>query len=372
MKTKIPTKKAQLEVQFNWIFIFIVGTIILLFFFAVGKSYMHNSDIKLAGKVMYDLDSIMKGATSSTKSALMVEIPKLELGFTCFPDCSDEGCSSDFSIADTGANKPTPFNVVFSPAKIESDYLITWSLDWNIPFKVTNFLYLTSPDIKYVLVYKEQLPESKAIADKIYALFQDNEFINVELKEEQDLSEMQDEGNKNVRFVFFYKFGNSQDDAPKINEDVINADFDVVIAEPFTDTSFEGNLVFLSKDEVLGGFQYSMLKRYGYYGKEALVGAIFSENAEFYECNMKKAFSHYNRILDAYKRRAGYLSFYVTDNPKFQHCSAVYEELVTMQSKPIEYVGLFDAQSLYAIKNVAQVAESINQNTILSSCPRLY
>ncbi|MFH1439784.1 MAG: hypothetical protein ABIG89_04405 [Candidatus Woesearchaeota archaeon] len=357
-------KRGDIEVQFNWIFIFIVGTIILLFFVSAGKTYLHNSEIKLASRIMFDLDSIMRGATASTKSATKLEIPKLEMRFTCFPDCSEEGCSSDFSMGDTGVNKQTPHQVIFTSEHIESDYLITWSLDWTVPFKVGNLLYLTSPAIKYVLVYND--PVSEAFANKVYNLMLDNEFLTVEIKAHDEFADVADLGHEKIRFVFFYQFG--KDDIKVDPELFEKGDFDVVVLEPV----FEGNAMFFTKDEVKNGVNYATVLKYGYYGKETLMGAIFSENADFYKCSMEKSFNHLNRLFDIYRERASYLSQHVLDNPKYSHCSQIYEGFASLPKTPIKYLGQFTANNLIALKNINDIAANTNQNAVLNSCPKLY
>lgn len=370
MNKKSIGKKADIEVQFNWIFIFVVGTVILLFFVFIGRTYLENSNIKLAGKVLYDIDSIMKGATASTKSASKLEIPNLKLMFTCFPDCTEEGCSSDFSMSDTGINKPTPYQVIFSQKEINSDFLITWTLDWGVPFKVSNFLYLTSPEIRYILIYKNSMAESKTFAEKIFALMSDNEFLNSELIEEEQLPTIEDQGHEKIRFIFFYPF---DDTSAKINEEILSdANFDVVVLTP----SFEGTAIFLSKKKVMDGFSYDKQKKIGYYGKEALVGAIFSEDSDFFECSMRKSFNHLNRIYDIYRYRATYLAKYIADNEQYSHCSQVYQEFALLPDETIEYPKELTEDAyktpFYSIKKIFQTAEDTNNKAIINSCPRLY
>ncbi|MBI4453851.1 hypothetical protein HY636_04370 [Candidatus Woesearchaeota archaeon] len=363
-------KKGVIEIQFNWIFIFVVGTVILLFFVFIGKSYLENSNLKLAGKVLYDLDSIMKGATSSTKSASKLEIPNLKLRFTCFPDCTEEGCSSDFSMGDTGVNKPTPYQVIFAQEEINSDFLITWTLDWGVPFKVANFLYLTSPNIRYILVYKNSMAESKTFAEKIFALMSDNEFLNSELIEEEQLPSIEDQGHDKIRFVFFYQFDDISD---KTNgKSLSDTTFDVLVLTP----SFEGTAIFLSDKQVMKEFSYDEQKKIGYFGKEALVGAIFSEDENFFECNMRKSFNHLNRIYDVYRYRALYLAKYIADNDQFSHCSQVYNEFASLPDETIEYPQELTEDAyktpFYSITKIFQIAEDTNNKAIINSCPRLY
>jgi hypothetical protein len=358
-------KKAIIEIQFNWIFIFIVGSVILMFFIFVGKSYLENSNLKLSGKVLYDLDSIMKGATSSSKSASNLPIPKLKLEFTCYPECSTEGCDSSFAISNTGVNKPTPHEVMFAPSNIDSDYLITWTLDWKMPFRVGNFLYLTSPDNRYIFVYDDNLLESKTMAEKLYNLFLDNEYITVELYSESELIETFESTNhEHIRFIFFYPYDTD------FELDIGKSNFDIIVFHD-ANPSFNGNVLFLGANEASsqGDFEGSI----GYFGKEAMVGAIFSEDREFFICNMHKAFNHLERIFEIYKTRAIYLktspgscsSIYIYDN-------FAQEELPDDFGYPLYFKEEDFSIIESTLKTMASNAEKVNQNAIFNSCPRLY
>ncbi|MBT6040843.1 hypothetical protein HOH15_02835 [Candidatus Woesearchaeota archaeon] len=361
-------KRGVVEVQFNWIFIFIVGTIILMFFIFVGKSYLESSNVKLASKVRTDLDSIMKGATSSTKSASKLEIPRLKLSFTCYAECSDDGCSSDFSIGDTGVNKETKHETIFSIGEMKTDFLITWTLDWSMPFKVTNFLYLTNPSVRYILVYQDDT--EKVFAEKVYHLMLDNDFLTVDLVSEQEMQDIENWGHKFVRFVFFYPF-----DVVDVSEDITNEiDFDVVI---LPDKFFTGKAILRGYDDVYGGFQYDDVPVLSYYTKEMLIGIIFSKDAEFYQCNMIKSFNSLNRILDLYSARAYYLAEMSAQNPNTAHCAPVYAQFIDLSlSNKLEYPLEFTDEAFFSLKNklglISETAKSVNKKAIVNSCPRLY
>lgn len=319
--------------------------------------------MKLSGKILFEIDSIMKGASSSSKSSSELEIPKLELGFTCYPECSEEGCDSGFAIGNTGVNKPTPHDIIFAPSEIKSDFLYTWTLDWTSPFRVGNFLYLTSPSIRYVFVYNEDYSMSKTMAEKIYNLFLDNEFITVDLYSEEELmDDFEATNHKHVRFVFFYTF---EDD---LDLDIGKSDFDLVI---FSDPNpnFNGHVLFLSEDMAAetGDFDDSV----GYFGKESMVGAIFSENQDFFVCNMHKAFNSLERIFGIYKIKALYLK------TQAGACGGIYENFAAFPlPENFQYPSSFEEGDYEKIssllKSMSSSAEKANKNAIFNSCPRLY
>jgi hypothetical protein len=356
-------KRAIMEIQFNWIFVFVVGSVILLFFVFVGKSYLNSSEIKLAGKVLQDLDSIMKGASKSSQASTKLEIPRLNLQFTCSAACTTEGCDSVFMLGDTGVNKPTPHEVIFAFSEMESDYLITWTLDWAAPFKVANLLYISSPEIRYVLVYNEAYQGSKAMAEKAYNLMLDNEFLTTSIfSEDELLKTYTDEGQKYVRFVLFYPFSKNLD------VEVGDAEYSLVV---FVDPnpSFNGKVMFLDAESASkpGKFENTL----GYFGKEAMMGAIFSANNDFFKCNMYKGFGNYARVFEVYKRRAQMLSNVQGG------CSALYMpfaglELPSDFTYPLEFKEDDFAKIQAKLQQISATAESVNKNAIFHSCPRLY
>ena len=141
-------KRGAIEIQFNWIFVFMVGAMILLFFFGFVSSQRERSDQILAYKVVRDTSTIITPlGVSSGKSDLITIIKPIE--FSCDPStCTSHGCTSSFSVQESGVKWETPVQVIFSPDLIKGRKMVTWSVDWGMPYRVTNFIYLTSPDGK--------------------------------------------------------------------------------------------------------------------------------------------------------------------------------------------------------------------------------
>ena len=58
-------KKAIIEVQLNWIYILIVGAIILVFFVVVAKKYAANAELKISSQILENLDTTVISATQA-------------------------------------------------------------------------------------------------------------------------------------------------------------------------------------------------------------------------------------------------------------------------------------------------------------------
>ena len=141
-------KKAMIEIQFHWIFILIVGAVILLFFATMIYRQKTVSETGISADVLVNLESIISGSMISTKTLNLLDIPKgTEISYK---DCNQ------YEVGPY--NKQTGTIVMFAPKKIAGRKLVTWALDWNVPYRVTNFLYLTSDDVRYILV--DDVPSS--------------------------------------------------------------------------------------------------------------------------------------------------------------------------------------------------------------------
>ena len=71
LRKPILSRKAQIETQFNWLFILVAGAVILIFFAGIVIKQKSSSEQKIAENVMTDLQSIFTGGSVST-GTLMV------------------------------------------------------------------------------------------------------------------------------------------------------------------------------------------------------------------------------------------------------------------------------------------------------------
>ncbi len=77
------SKKASVEIQFNWIFILIAGGLILIFFFSIVMKQSEVSKSKIAASISVDMGSIFKGAQVGTDTEHLVDMPPVNLEFVC-------------------------------------------------------------------------------------------------------------------------------------------------------------------------------------------------------------------------------------------------------------------------------------------------
>ncbi|MBI4896136.1 MAG: hypothetical protein HY832_01155, partial [Candidatus Aenigmarchaeota archaeon] len=167
------SKRGQVDVQFHWVFILIIGAIILSFFVGLSLWYKGSQEQKITADIVTSLDSVLDTAKQSPKTARTTTIPDITLSFSCSPDeCSDYGCISDFSGG--GISQSTETEILFALHDLSGSELITWALEWQLPYKIANFLYLTTDRVRYVFVYDDA---HKVLASSVMSLLSENDYI---------------------------------------------------------------------------------------------------------------------------------------------------------------------------------------------------
>ena len=189
-------KKGVIELQFNWIFILIAGAVILIFFGYLVTTIRGTAEEKTSTTVLSNLETILTGAGVSTGTINFIKLPKSEVEISC----------ERFSIGDL--RRTIESDVIFAPRKIKGRDLMTWTLEWAVPYRVNNFLYLTSPQVRYVLVFDGTFgSNSESLMLKINESLPEE--INKEIVKTSGAasfplySSIKDLNNYEVRFIFF-------------------------------------------------------------------------------------------------------------------------------------------------------------------------
>src|SRR3989338_7686040 len=148
-------KKGQIEVQFNWIFVLIVGALILVFFIAIVNAKKKAADKNLAFDILGKIDLIINGALTIPKTGQIFEMPKIEFNFQCD------------RIYALGVDRQFQDRVVFGPDLLKGRQLIVWSQDWNVPYKTANFLYVTADNVRYIIYYDTSETEARQLFSEL-------------------------------------------------------------------------------------------------------------------------------------------------------------------------------------------------------------
>ena len=363
-------RKSQVSSQFNWVFVLIVGGMFLLIFFTMGRRQTDAADVRISATAISGLSTILESARTGTSLSTIIDIPEIEIEFSC-EIIRDNIIYSDYRVGPM--SKKLPILPTFVPGVLNSRNLITWTMSWDMPFKIMNFLYLANNDMRF------------------FFYFPDNQFISFERLINETFS-------NNIKHVFARDSDNILDYNEEYsiivifsNDDnfVANLDFDpgnrfrkqvrIIQIKPSEDNIF-GHVKYFDRNRNQVGSQVA------YYGLASFYGAIFSESDEFYTCSMLKAMERFKRVSCIYKQkfermRESYLSV--------PGCLNVYSGTVNYVSNYFEYGGMSfcissgDEISLGDFEKTdfseytrertfyRNIAQS-NRQAILNSCELLY
>lgn len=357
-------KKGVISIQFNWIFVIIAGAVILLFFFGVVQWQKGLSEAKVNVAVLTNLDTIFTGAKVTKSSTNIITMPNTEVKFDC----------SNYYIGIT--KKQIKGRTIFAPDLIIGTKILTHTLSWDVPFRVTNFLYLTSPQIRYILVQDPAIPPSGRLLSEInkslppkYMRIEGKEVLamNYEIWDKNFLASVQDENNYKVKFIFF---NTPVEDAALTNLRSMS-DKDVTAIE----INEPNEIIFYEKDDssfLLQGTSY-------YLGNEASIAAIFSEDGEMYNCSIQKAFKQLAIISEIYRNRSyNLMKYYIGLTPANMRCGELDHKNAALKLDTIS--GHAESISIGSdVKNeierlVGEISELqfYNNNANLHSCVLVY
>ena len=342
-------KKAYVEVQFNWIFVLVAGAIILIFFAGIVIKQKKSSDERIGNIVLTNLEAILYGVNVGSGVVKQFAVPNKDIEFYCdYSTCVYGSCDSGFRIEDSGKNIPMRVQTIFSPSLLKEGNLVAWSSSWDVAFKVTNFLFLTSPEVRYVIVGSDDL------ASQIF------KELPAEIKKEavtvNELSELEDTNNYNIRFIF-------------IVDELTNA-----VLPSFTGKMKDKSVSAL---KITGGLNKGQLQFYrksgnnvvsegnavSYLGSASLFAGIFADSLDSYKCGMEKAFKRLNMVAQVYQARSAALS------RGADVCS-------TLHGNAVLYLGsIIDNSNIEAVSAIDRAVINLisqNQQARLNSCASIY
>lgn len=360
-------KKGAIEVQFNWIFILIIGAIILLFFFSIVRTQKTVSEKKISGTVRRDIRAIFTGAGVSTGTASLIDVPKMEIEYDC------EG----YAIQKTSPIKPL---VSFSPDSIIDIKLMLWALDWNIGFRVTNFLYITSPNIRYILVYEDADQQQHKLVDKLNETLpskyidEDEDrktLMNKEIVKNSRLISLEDKNNQKIKFIFFNRNSADIESAQISVKNMEDEDITAVnlIPDPGrcgTTLDCYGTAEFYTKE----GLIFENKGSSSYIKLSSFMGAVFADK-ETYDCNMENAFKRLSLVAEIYLNKTKTLQQYYTDTLNFP-CSTIMSQIETILIQIRSEAQSFETADIANLYSNIQSLEEYNDRAIKLSCAELY
>ena len=361
--------KAQVEVQFNWIFILIVGAIILSFFVVIAMRQKQASESSINVGFFVNFEKALSGISAVQGKTLLFEVPNMDLNYECTSGC-DCAAYAGVSRARASASFNMRDKIIFSPNKLKGNNLLTMSRDWSYPFRITNLLFITSPQVKYLI-------EDTPVGNSLYNSLPQT-FLKVEQTEQRSFdkqlfkpSEKIESITGNYKLKFVFTESKPEEFAiPDEVADLPSKDVTAIFIEKVSGASEK--VRFYEKDST----DKTKFRETGVsylFGEATQFGAIFAEDLNAYACMMNKAFKKYEMVARVYEIKQ---KLYYIDAP--QNCRINY--VTSYMDRVVSAVPNMDFKNQLGEKdgsalNITNNARSIslqNDNAIKAGCPQIY
>lgn len=336
-------KKGVIEVQFNWLFILIIGAVILMVFSGIIMKQKDSSENSRNVLVLNSLAAILSGSEASSGTVNVVRIPDSKIEFSC----------NRYSIS--GLSKQMDVMNSFSPKNFNGNQMIILSLDFSLPYRVTNAIYLTSPNYRYALI------GSSETSRKVGKLFPNETLFSLS----ENLDDIDYLGEEKVRLVFFDNHIDDGTDVPLIYSRLSN---DKVTALNVIGTSDTGKLEFFMKS----GEKFVKLEESYYLTPESILGAIFSDDGEIYNCVMENIFKKLNIVSSIYLERTKLvMEEYQTEGHR---CSNFAYSLYSLDAlnRMVASSTSFTYPNILSLSEAYISLKSQNKEAQLQSCATIY
>lgn len=330
--------KKAFEIQFNWIFVLIAGAAILLFFTSIIVKQKDVSTASIKSTVLKSIEAIITGVSVSKDTTNLVDIPNSNIEISCGRVSLEE------------VSKQYQNLILFAPSLIKGSFLITQTLDFSMPYKVTNLLYITSPNVRYIIIGDDSL--AKEI----------NKSLPVELKKEfyPTMPQIKSSSNYKVRFVFFGSIA----PPPKAFEKLLDSDVTAIKVNGDID---KGTIEFYQRDKNAWLSKGNSV----YLGKQSLIGAVYADILELYECNMQNTFVRFNLITKIYVEKIKKLKQFVETSREDQ-CKEIYENSFALINNILTASSNFNRENVNIISSSSKLLDNENKNLQVYSCTLIY
>jgi len=340
-------KRGAIEIQFNWIFVLIIGAVILTLFSSIILRQKGLSEDTQNILILNNLKAILSGSEVSQGTVNIVKIPETRIEFKC----------GRYSIG--GFSEQLDVMNVFTPSILEGNRLISMTLDFSMPYRITNTIYLTNPKYRYVFI------DDNNIAQQIKDLMPDETFSEIFLS----VGDPEYSGESKVRFISF--------DGSFFNGGFVPPDFRSVSNNAVTALNVNGNLdsgeiEFFRKKTT----KFESMGKFDYIGQESLLGAIFSDDPEIYTCVINNVFEKINIVTQIYIEKTKEIKKLYIDSsdrcanlPNDPYSLQNLNTILTSTSDTLSSISNLDILNI--IIAVANLKEQ-NKQAQLQSCATIY
>jgi len=273
------SNKAIIEVQFGWIFSLIAGLIIFAFIMSLVFNSQKHANDALNVDVGEKLSTSIKGNLQVSDSYNEITmLSSAKISFACDSDLKTTTMRvNDAPLAERFTD------VIFAPLVLTTNKIQVGVKDFSLAFIISRFTYITSPNTAYILYYKAQTPASaeETMANQLYDLLPVN--ISKKMAGTPALLAGYTSDYDHYKIICFNNACPTAAGTNYIKVEAVNNYLDGY-----------GNVTWHYGSDTKSSFLTS----------SGLIGAIFSDNKQYYDCEMARAYSfmdikrelQYNRI----------------------------------------------------------------------------
>ena len=356
MKYSFLKKRGSIDVQFNWIFVLIIGALILLFFINVMKTSEKTSTASTYQSLSFDMKNIISQTESDVGNSRTILLPKITLNFEC----------ESFDIEKSRTSEDIRYKTIFSPNQIKGREILTYTEKFEMPYPADYFLYLTSNQVRYVFVNDTNCRNDFRCQVMIKEITKRLP-LNATYEIVPDSRQVRENNFYKERFVFFSII---PDEALHDSLDDLDDDDVTALLIDSRDLGY-GSISFYEKSG--NGFVKKIDS--SYLGIELLTGAVLSDY-ELYECNMKdKAIFKFKTLTQIYLNRTEefkkeYRPYSEQLTSPERICYQAYS-LINI-SKTINALNNPSLSNFGIVWENSKRLEDINEDSLLNSCPSIY
>jgi len=347
------SRRAQLDVQFNWIFILVAGAVILAFFFSIVQKQRVLSEQKLAFTLANELEAAATGAQVARGTAQFIPVPRSGVTFECSADCScSYGVGSEL--------RPYEDKLIFAPDSVRDEDMLFWALDWKVPFRVSNFLMVTNKRVQYFIVVDERSASSVNLRDRVRQVLPKG--VNAREISVSDVSRVANENFVEARFVFL-------DVRPPAGRVELHPSF---LSTDVSLVSFEGDAsgtvtFYQRKNRRVNEF---VAKPSAYVDVTSFFAAFFADGVTMYDCNMGRGYRRLQSISEVYAQRVWRLV--LDESVRARGCVYDVAPLVQLNQSAGVLRNQVVVEEVARLLAAEDALRKQNDRLVRASCPTIY
>ena len=342
-------RKAQLSIQFNWIFLLIVGAVIFIFFFLLISNQQKSSASSQATDLAQGINTVLTTLSNEPNALQEYHIPDANIRFVCEPGLNE------YYVLESNPIDIT-YEPIFTPKLLEGDAITTWTSVWQVPFDAATFTYMADERTLFIFVNSTSSPETDSYLTQLYNRLPKG-FAKTHLANTGMVPAYRPKGYDH----YIYITSSNRVDELR-SQDLMKGSVIKGLQFDSGGINTYGTVVFSAPGKPAEQSSFLL--------ESSLWGALFSEDKEFYECTMNKAINRFLIGAEVLSDRAQSLASELSFTPCEYQLVRTHTLLDDMINEASEHtIGEISSQLYAQQSELKQLAsDSLRGN----ACPYLY